>query len=90
MGISTELEYLSDGLTEELIAGLTGNERLRVAPRTSSFYFKDMLFSLEEISEKPKVTILWREALGRVKTGPGLLYTCRVSGTIKLFLVILV
>jgi len=34
-------EYLSDGLTDELIAGLQGNPGIRVAPRSSSFYYKN-------------------------------------------------
>jgi eukaryotic-like serine/threonine-protein kinase len=36
-----ELEYLSDGLTEELINALARVQRLRVAPRSSVFSLKD-------------------------------------------------
>jgi TolB-like protein len=53
---SPEQEYLSDGLTEELIAALTTYDNIRVASRTSSFYFKDKVFLLEEIREKLNVT----------------------------------
>lgn len=53
---SSEQEYLSDGLTEELIAALTSNNKLKVASRTSSFYFKDKVYALEEIRNKLKVT----------------------------------
>lgn len=55
---SPEQEYLSDGLTEELIAALSGYDNVQVASRTSSFYFKNRTFSLEEIREKLKVTHL--------------------------------
>jgi len=36
-----ELEYLSDGISEEIINALTKVQRLRVAARTSSFAFKN-------------------------------------------------
>ena len=41
MSGNTENEYFSDGISEELLHGLTNLEGdLRVAARTSSFYFK--------------------------------------------------
>jgi TolB-like protein/DNA-binding winged helix-turn-helix (wHTH) protein/Tfp pilus assembly protein PilF len=36
-----DLEYLSDGITEQLINSLSRQRRLRVTPRTSVFYYKD-------------------------------------------------
>lgn len=43
MSPDPEQEYFSDGLTEELLNLLAGVEQLRVAARTSSFYYKDKL-----------------------------------------------
>jgi TolB-like protein/Tfp pilus assembly protein PilF len=44
--------YLSDGITEELIATLSRAPGLRVAARTSSFAFKDNPTDVREIGEK--------------------------------------
>ena len=41
MSSDPEQEYFSDGLTEELLNLLAGIEELKVAARTSSFYYKD-------------------------------------------------
>ena len=43
MSSDPEQEYFSDGLTEELLNLLAGIEELKVAARTSSFYYKDKL-----------------------------------------------
>jgi TolB-like protein len=43
MSPDPEQEYFSDGLTEELLNLLAGVSQLKVAARTSSFYYKDKL-----------------------------------------------
>lgn len=43
-------EYLSDGLTEELINRLSHSPNLKVISRTSSFYFKGKQVTLGEIA----------------------------------------
>jgi TolB-like protein len=43
MSSDPEQEYFSDGLTEELLNLLAGVKELKVAARTSSFYYKDKL-----------------------------------------------
>jgi len=42
-------EYFSDGITEELLNALANVKQLRVAARTSSFYFKDKNINVAEI-----------------------------------------
>lgn len=42
-------EYLSDGMTEEIINALTKVDQLKVTSRTSSFYFKNKKLPLPEI-----------------------------------------
>ena len=64
---SPEQEYLSDGLTEELIAALTTYDNIRVASRTSSFYFKNKVFSLEEIREKLNVTHILEGSIRNIR-----------------------
>jgi len=56
LSFSVEDEYLSDGITEELILALSQLDHLEVASRTSSFYFKGKHFSLEELEQKLRVT----------------------------------
>lgn len=46
---AADTEYFADGLTEELINGLAQIPDLKVAGRTSSFYFKDRNEDLREI-----------------------------------------
>jgi TolB-like protein len=46
-----ELEYFSDGLSEELLNALAGVEDLRVAARTSSFAFKDTNADIRAIAD---------------------------------------
>jgi TolB-like protein/class 3 adenylate cyclase len=50
-----ELEYFSDGITEELLNALTGLDGLRVISRTSSFAFKGHLEDIREIAAKLNV-----------------------------------
>ncbi|HYD44477.1 MAG TPA: tetratricopeptide repeat protein [Phenylobacterium sp.] len=47
-----EAEYFADGLTEEVINGLAQIPDLKVAGRTSVFYFKDKNEDLREIGRK--------------------------------------
>ncbi len=49
-------EYLSDGITEELIHRLVKVRGLRVAARTSSFAFKDRHAGVREIGQKLQVS----------------------------------
>ena len=57
MSSDPEQEYFSDGLTEELLNLLAGIKELKVAARTSSFYYKDKLGSipLTEIAKQLEV-----------------------------------
>jgi len=50
-----EQEYFSDGLAEEIINALTKIKGLKVAGRTSSFYFRDKDVEFEEIGKRLKV-----------------------------------
>jgi transcriptional activator of cad operon len=47
---SMDQEYFADGMTEELIDRLSKIPGLRVAPPTSSFYFKDKKISIADIA----------------------------------------
>ena len=59
MSSDPENEYLSDGMTEEIINALTKIKGLRVAARTSSFRFKGEKIDIREVGEKLNVkTIL--------------------------------
>ena len=51
MSAAEEDEYFADGLSEELLNVLARNERLKVAGRTSSFYYKGRNEDLREIAE---------------------------------------
>ncbi len=53
-----EDEYLSDGLTEELIHALTRVQGLRVTSRTSAFAFKDNPSNVREVAKLLNVEIL--------------------------------
>jgi adenylate cyclase len=55
MSADPENEYLSDGLTEELINALTKVKGLRVAARTSVFFFKNKEMDIREIGRKLNV-----------------------------------
>ena len=43
MSGNEELEYFSDGITEEITNALARIEQLNVTSRTSSFYFKTLV-----------------------------------------------
>ena len=51
MSGNEDLEYFSDGLSEELLNALAGVEDLRVAARTSSFAFKDSNADIRTIAD---------------------------------------
>ncbi len=55
MSPSKDKEYLCDGLTEELIASLTGLADLRVASRTSVSQYRGRAIDLRRIGEELKV-----------------------------------
>lgn len=65
LSLSTEDEFLSDGITEELISTLTRQPHLKVASRTSSFYFKQKNFSLDELKDKLDVSHLLEGSIRR-------------------------
>ena len=60
-----EQEYFSEGLTEELIHALSRVEGLRVAGRTSSFYFKGRNEDLAAIAGKLRVGALLEGSVRR-------------------------
>lgn len=51
-------EYLSDGITEEIIHALTRVEGLKVTSRRSSFFFKGKDLPLSEIAAELKVEVI--------------------------------
>ena len=55
MSADPENEFFADGITEEIINALTQIEDLRVAARTSAFYFKGKHVDLHIIGERLKV-----------------------------------
>jgi TolB-like protein/Flp pilus assembly protein TadD len=57
MSSDPEQEYFSDGLTEELLNLLAGIEELKVAARTSSFFYKDKLdqITMKEVAQQLEV-----------------------------------
>jgi len=58
MGVTLDRDYLADGIVDELITTLGRSPDLRVAGRTSSFYFKDTTTPLPEIADSLGVTYL--------------------------------
>lgn len=61
-----EEEYLSDGLTEELIAALSRVRALRVVARTSAFAFKDEARDVREIGRALNVSTVLEGSVQRV------------------------
>ncbi|MBX2817641.1 MAG: helix-turn-helix domain-containing protein [Saprospiraceae bacterium] len=51
-------EYLSDGITEEIINALSKVQHLRVTSRTSSFYFKDKALPIKQIAQELRVSAI--------------------------------
>jgi serine/threonine-protein kinase len=62
---STEDEYFSDGLTDELIHALTQVDGLRVVARASAFQFKGRGGDLREVGEKLGVTAVLEGSVRR-------------------------
>lgn len=58
LSATTDYEYFSDGMTEEIINALSKIQELRVTSRTSSFYFKDKSLPLPEIAQALNVTTI--------------------------------
>ena len=59
MSGSEEMEYFSDGITEEIINALTRIQQLKVTSRTSSFFFKNKNIPVGQIAKELNVrTIL--------------------------------
>ena len=56
MSADPEQEYFSDGISEEILNGLAKVKALRVAGRTSSFYFKGKDVQLPEIGDSLNVS----------------------------------
>jgi serine/threonine-protein kinase len=61
-----ENEFLSDGITEEIISTLSRLRTIRVAARASSFAFKDNRPSVQEVAERLGVTNVLDGSLRRV------------------------
>ncbi len=58
MSSSTENEYFSDGMTEEIINALAKIKELRVTSRTSSFFFKDKSIPISRIGKALHVSAI--------------------------------
>jgi TolB-like protein/Tfp pilus assembly protein PilF len=61
-----ENEYFSDGLTEEILNALGGIADLRIAARSSSFYFKGRPTDLHEIANRLRVAHIVEGSVRRV------------------------
>ncbi|MBL4594889.1 MAG: adenylate cyclase, partial [Flavobacteriales bacterium] len=58
MSSDIENEYFSDGVTEEIINALAKIESLNVTSRTSSFFFKNKNFPINQIGKELNVLML--------------------------------
>lgn len=56
MSGNEEVEYFSDGITEEIINALAKIEQLKVTSRTSSFFFKNQHLPVSQIAKKLNVS----------------------------------
>jgi adenylate cyclase len=61
-----ENEYFSDGLAEEILNALSGIAGLRVAARSSSFYFKGRAMDLQEVARRLRVAHIVEGSVRRV------------------------
>jgi TolB-like protein len=61
-----ENEYFSDGLAEEILNALSGIVDLRVAARSSSFYFKGRPTDLHEIAKRLRVAHIVEGSVRRI------------------------
>lgn len=55
MSPNNDQEWLSEGMSAEILNSLARVKKLKVMSRTSSFYFKDKAFTIGEIGEKLNV-----------------------------------
>jgi len=55
---SGDIEYFSDGITEEIINALAQIEQLKVTSRTSSFYFKNRNIPVKQIAKELNVATI--------------------------------
>ena len=53
-----EMDFFSDGITEEIILALAKIEGLKVISRTSSFHFKEQQISIKEIGQQLNVSLI--------------------------------
>lgn len=58
MSADANNEYLSDGITEDIINALSKIESLRVTSRTSSFYFKDKALPIKKVAQELGVSAI--------------------------------
>ncbi len=58
MSSSEDIEYFSDGITEEIINALAGIQQLKVTSRTSSFFFKNKHVPIRQIANELNVTAI--------------------------------
>jgi len=58
MSGSEDIEYFSDGITEEIINALASIEPLKVTSRTSSFYFKNKTIPIRQIAKELNVATI--------------------------------
>ncbi|MBN2637115.1 MAG: hypothetical protein JXR61_12660, partial [Prolixibacteraceae bacterium] len=58
MSGSEEMEYFSDGITEEIINALAQIKQLKVTSRTSSFYFKNKNIPATQIAKELNVATI--------------------------------
>lgn len=65
MTSSQDLEYLGDGIAEEIINSLTSIVDLRIIGRTSSFQFKGQKLDLREIGKKLNVATILEGSIQR-------------------------
>lgn len=61
-----EQEYFSDGITEEIIYGLSQLENLKVSSRTSSFAYKGSKESVQDIAKQLKVDTILEGSVRKV------------------------
>ena len=80
---SPENEYLSDGITEEILNALARVPALRVAARTSSFAFKGQDVDIKEIARKLRVGSLLEGSVR--KAGVRLRVSAQLSNAIDGF-----
>ena len=66
-----EQEYFADGLTEEIINGLSSVEHVFVIARSSTFTYKGKPVKVEQVAEEMGVRYVLRAAFAKPETGSG-------------------